>query len=119
MEIGAKINRSDRWGGSPLDDALRHRHKDVAAFLRKKGGTTGNADKSTNLITAASEGDLDEVRMLIEDKVDVNCSDYDKRTALHLSAGEGQYAILKLLLDSGGNPNVQDRYDDRLLFSCR
>ena len=24
---GARVNRSDRWGGSPLDDALRHRHR--------------------------------------------------------------------------------------------
>ena len=113
--MGAKINRSDRWGGSPLDDGLRHRHKEVASFLREQGGQTGNADKSTNFITAASEGDFDEVRMLVEDKVDVNCSDYDKRTALHLSAGEGRYDILKFLLDHGGNPNVQDRFGGRPL----
>ena len=95
--------------GSPLDDALRHRHKTVATFLRSKGGTTGHADKSTNLITAASEGDLEEVAMLIEDKVNINCSDYDKRTAMHLAAGEGQYMTLKALLDAGGDPNAEDR----------
>jgi len=115
MDKGAQVNRSDRWGGSPLDDALRHRHKEVAAFLRMKGGTTGNADKRTNLISAAHEGDFDEVTMLIEDKVDVNCCDYDKRTAIHLSAGEGQYKILNLLLQSGGDPNVEDRFGGRPL----
>ena len=62
---GAKINRSDRWGGSALDDALRHRHRDVAAYLRGKGGATGSADQTTSLITAAAQGDLEEVRMLL------------------------------------------------------
>mmetsp|Transcript_28294 Transcript_28294/g.53556 ORF Transcript_28294/g.53556 Transcript_28294/m.53556 type:complete len:582 (-) Transcript_28294:39-1784(-) len=114
-ERGAKINRSDRWGGSPLDDALRHRHKKLATYLRSKGAVTGHADKSTNLITAASEGDIEEVNMLIEDKVDINCADYDKRTAMHLAAGEGQYLCLKALLDGGGNPNAEDRFGNRPL----
>ena len=35
---GAFLNRSDRWGGSPLDDALRHRNADVAALLRALDG---------------------------------------------------------------------------------
>lgn len=26
VEHGARINRSDRWGHSPIDDAYRHRH---------------------------------------------------------------------------------------------
>ncbi|EED90829.1 ankyrin domain-containing protein, partial [Thalassiosira pseudonana CCMP1335] len=34
---GAKVNRSDRWGGSPLDDAHRHRHTEVARYLRGRG----------------------------------------------------------------------------------
>jgi len=65
LHRGARINRSDRWGGSPLDDAHRHRHTDVAVYLRAKGGATGSADQTTNLITAAAQGDLDEVRMLL------------------------------------------------------
>jgi ankyrin repeat protein len=59
-ECGAKINRSDRWGGSPLDDAHRHRHLDVVKYLRKRGATTGSGNRITNLIKAAADGDLDE-----------------------------------------------------------
>ncbi len=33
---GARLNCSDRWGGSPLDDALRHQHYKVAAYLRQE-----------------------------------------------------------------------------------
>lgn len=93
-KFGSRINRSDRWGGSPLDDAHRHRHAAVIEYLRSKGAMTGSANKSTNLITAAAQGDLDEVQLLLQtdmkskatkQKLDINKGDYDKRTALHLA----------------------------------
>jgi len=59
------INRSDRWGGSALDDAHRHRHLDVIQYLRSKGASTGSTDHTTNLITAAATGDIDELQVLL------------------------------------------------------
>jgi glutaminase len=53
------------------------------------------------IITAASKGDLNELKDLenkIED-IDFNISDYDGRTALHLACNEGQYDIIKYLLE--------------------
>jgi glutaminase len=38
---GAKINITDRWRETPLSDALRHGHDDVATFLKGKGGVRG------------------------------------------------------------------------------
>lgn len=64
-EKRANINRSDRWGGSCLDDAHRHRHHDLVLYLRAHGAITGSGSRATNLITAAAEGDVDEVRMLL------------------------------------------------------
>jgi hypothetical protein len=62
---GARFNRTDRWGGSPLDDAHRHRHSDVAKYLRSKGGKSGSLNLTTNLITAAAAGDIEEVKMIL------------------------------------------------------
>lgn len=176
---GARINRSDRWGGSPLDDAHRHRQTEVATYLRQKGGSTGSADQTSNLITAAAQGDLDEVRMLLTPlmavipnrdalgdssssarhignssggaysigasasgrsfrrmgshhgkgggkggqkkaleilpPVDINAGDYDKRTALHLAAGEGHTDVVQLLCERGANVNIEDRWGGRPL----
>jgi len=177
---GATINRSDRWGGSPLDDAHRHRQAEVATYLRSKGGTTGSADQTSNLITAAAQGDLDEVRMLLTPvmavipnrdalgdsstsarqisnssggaysmgtsasgrsfrrmgshhgkgggkatkhkkalevlpPVDINAGDYDKRTALHLAAGEGHTDVVQLLCERGADVNSEDRWGGRPL----
>ena len=139
-ECGARINRSDRWGGSPLDDAHRHRHMDVVQYLRQRGATTGSGNRVTNLIKAAADGDLDEVQMLLqftkmkktkqttnissssqranvekEMFLDVNQGDYDKRTALHLAAGEGHVQVVNALCDAGADVNVEDRWFRRPL----
>mmetsp|Transcript_14500 Transcript_14500/g.40339 ORF Transcript_14500/g.40339 Transcript_14500/m.40339 type:complete len:650 (-) Transcript_14500:319-2268(-) len=116
VQRGARINRSDRWGGSPLDDASRHRHRPVIQYLRSLGATTGSANKATNFIKAAAEGDFDEVEMLlISGDVDVNEGDYDKRTALHLAAGEGNVGIVQLLCMHKANVNIEDRWGNRPL----
>jgi ankyrin repeat protein len=117
----AKINRSDRWGGSPLDDAHRHRHQDVVLFLRQQGAATGSGSRSTNLITAAAEGDVDEVQMLLTSsnpkivKVLVDKGDYDKRTPLHLASSEGHVQIVLLLCKAQANVNAEDRWASRPL----
>lgn len=111
VEKGAKVNRSDRWGGSPLDDAHRHRHQDVILYLRDLGASSGTTNNTTNLITAAAEGDYDEVKLLIAlGDVELDEGDYDKRTALHLASGEGHEEVVELLCKSGANVNVQDRW---------
>lgn len=64
-QYNSPINRSDRWGGSPLDDAHRHRHMEVVQFLRSKGATTGSSDLTTNFLAAAAAGDIDELQMIL------------------------------------------------------
>jgi hypothetical protein len=117
---GARINRSDRWGGSALDDAHRHRRSEIIQFLRKYGATTGSGNRSVNLIAAAAEGDVDEVKTLLQIggsqqklKLDINKGDYDKRTALHLASGEGHVEIVRLLCEAGADVNVEDRWSRR------
>ena len=119
-DCDAKVNRSDRWGGSPLDDAHRHRHMAVVEYLRKVGATTGSGNRLTNLIKASADGDLDEVMALLRvfqknAGLDVNEGDYDKRTALHLAAGEGHLDIVEALCEAGADVNVEDRWKRRPL----
>jgi adenylate kinase len=116
VKQGARVNRSDRWGGSPLDDAHRHRHIDCANFLQSVGGKFGSTSQATNFITAASEGDVAEVKMLLRmGDIDINQCDYDKRTALHLAAGEGHIDVVQYLCMVGANVNVLDRWNNRPL----
>jgi len=120
-EKGSRINRSDRWGGSPLDDAHRHRQEDVVKFLRRHGATTGSLDQTTNLITAAADGDAEEIGLLLamSSNKHIDSGDYDNRTALHLAAGEGQMEIVRLLCEAGADINVRDRWGGRPLDDAK
>lgn len=75
----ANVNPCDRWGGSPLDDAHRHRHAQVAKYLRGKGGATGSENSSASLIAAAAAGDVEEVAMLL------SSDDLDLSTSKHIA----------------------------------
>lgn len=120
VEKGARVNRSDRWGGSPLDDAHRHRHAEVIQYLRQQGATFGSLTQLPRFIQAASEGDKEEVEALLEfGNIDLDQGDYDNRTALHLASGEGRHEIVELLCKAGANVNVEDRWGNRPLDDAK
>ena len=39
LEHGARVNARDRWGGTPLQDALRENHDNLVGVLTSAGGT--------------------------------------------------------------------------------
>ena len=67
---------------------------ETAKALRHAGathGSKGSHASSADLIDAASKGDLDAVKRLVEEqKIPIDVGDYDSRTPLHLAAGEGR-----------------------------
>lgn len=115
----ARIQRSDRWGGSPLDDAHRQGHRHVARYLREKGAVTGSLNQATQFIKAAATGDVEEIQFWLESSPGDNelkdMGDYDRRTALHLAAAEGHSKVVQILLQAGSNPNVTDRWNNKPL----
>ncbi len=63
------------------------------------------------LIDAATSGDIVAVRALLESGCNPNHALADfGRTALHVAAGKGEFDILKLLIEAGGDPRGKD-YD--------
>lgn len=61
------------------------------------------------LITAAAEGNLEEIKELGE-RISLDAGDYDKRTALHLAAAEGHILVVTYLLEVGVVAYPKDRW---------
>jgi ankyrin repeat protein len=100
----------DRWGSTPLFLAMQGKHTTVIGLLTASNATLSLKNPSAELCTAASAGDLTQVRRLVDNRVDPNSGDYDKRTALHLAASEGHDKVVEYLLSSKADPSPIDRW---------
>lgn len=62
------------------------------------------------LLYCSGKGDRNGVLQELENGVEPNLGDYDKRTALHLASCEGCTEIVVLLLEKGADVNSLDRW---------
>jgi ankyrin repeat protein len=67
-------------------------------------------DIISQLCNAAAKGDLAVIEKLINMGLDPNTSDYDGRTALHISAAEGHLKLVQYLVAEGAKVNITDRW---------
>ena len=114
-EGGVDPNCADRWSGTPLDDAHRHGHDAVVALLKARGAKVGVAkaakDAVADLCDAAARGDLHRLRDLHASGIDPNLGDYDRRTAMHLGASEGELGVVEFLVrEARCDPSPLDRW---------
>lgn len=63
-----------------------------------------------SLIYAASEGDLEEVKILIEKGININGQDDEGSTALIAAALAGHTEIINFLISKGADINIADNY---------
>jgi glutaminase len=137
LECGVDPNRPDRWGGTPLEDAINGNHESVVSLLKShdavlgegvhiasEGRTDeavfdGNPDRVVEFLWAASEGNLRGLQTALANGTPVNAADYDGRTALHLGAAEGNEAVVQYLLSHGHPIHVRDRWNSTPLDEAR
>lgn len=128
LEHGVDPNLSDRWGGTPLDDALLSDSEETQELLKQAGGlpgtsahTSSEGDTDPNVLDedptvvaefvwAAAQGDMYGLRRLTAQGILMNVADYDGRTALHLAACEDQIQAVRYLLAHGHPVHVRDRW---------
>ena len=120
----------DRWGGYPISDARNNNHKKIVDLFEKLDikytepfhlveNPKGKTDKIAKfddelmvieLLFAATENNVDNIRHLVAKGVPVNAGDYDLRTALHLASAEGSLEAVEYLVTHGHPLNVRDRW---------
>ena len=107
----ADVNVEDYMGNTPLTDALLANDNAIAKLLVEHGGRHGSRDVSDDVCSAASEqAGIDELRRLCQYGGNVNASNHEGRTPLHIAAADGRIANAQMLLDSGADVNGVDRH---------
>ncbi len=84
---------------------LPSRSKAEISGKKENSGPAGDR----RLFMAAEQGNLDDIRKLLEDGAMIDGRDRLGRTALHLALDEGQAEAAKLLLDQGASPITVDK----------
>lgn len=92
-------------------------HRRMVKLAEEKRKAREKAKREAALREAAFDGDLPEVKRLLQfDDVDVDCRDANGETALLEASGGGHPAIVDLLVQSGADVNARGRYDRTPLF---
>lgn len=119
LNNGANVNVYDRFGGSPRDDAIRYGKDDITQLLISAGASKPAEAFELELIKMCSSGDVENVKRLLNNKVDPNCCDYDRRTPLHLAVDIKNVDIVKLLLQHGADKYRVDRFGNSPLSDAK
>ena len=127
LENGANPNDKDRLNRTSLHVASVSYNDDetiveiaklllshgvnISARANYLGDKPGDAPALTVLMTAASWGNNELVKLLLENGANVNDKDRFDRTALHLAAQHAYIKVIKLLVENGANISLKAMRD--------
>jgi ankyrin repeat protein len=111
----------DTYGATALWYAVYHRHSACAKLLLQKGLVSGNVGGSGNTQTAlwhaTSAGDLELVKLLLQNKALEGAAG---EPALCAAVSNGNLAIAEILLENGADPDERDtKRRSPLHIACR
>ena len=110
LHKGSHVNSLDRWGYTPLYDALMGGSSGIVSTIVQKGGILPPKITCEQMCGAAADGNVLKLRMLMDCGLTPDVMDYDLRTPLHLAAAGGRVLAVSFLLGQGADPCAADRW---------
>ena len=111
IAAGTDVNALNKYGWTPLHEAVTGGHKDIADLLISKGANV-NSKEAKNRITplhwAAWRGRKEIAELLIAKGANLNTKNNDGGTPLHNAAWKGHVEIAKLLIVKNADVNAKD-----------
>ncbi|MXQ80192.1 hypothetical protein E5288_WYG006386 [Bos mutus] len=122
LNKGAKPCKSNKWGCFPIHQAAFSGAKKCMEIILKFGEEHGysrlshinfvNSGKASPLHMAVQSGDLDMIKMCLDNGAQLDLLEKGKCTALHFAATQGATEIVKLMVSSySGNSDIVNEVD--------
>ncbi|KAI4157795.1 MAG: hypothetical protein LQ342_008017 [Letrouitia transgressa] len=112
LRAGANIAWQDRFGRTPLHEAIFHNHQATASLLiQARSAIVQQADDIrgwTPLHEAAFHGHEPLVSLLVNAGADLEAKDFEQQTSLQLAANARQIGTMELLYHLGANLDAED-----------
>ncbi|ERM99785.1 hypothetical protein AMTRI_Chr11g102180 [Amborella trichopoda] len=115
----ASVNCTDKFGNSPLLEAVKAGNVRVSKILVEHGASINIEDAGSYLCKVVTDGNVDLLKRLLENGIDPNSNNYDQRTPLHIAAAEGLHLVADILIKTGANVLSKDRWGNTPLDEGR
>ncbi|XP_058105154.1 potassium channel AKT1-like [Magnolia sinica] len=108
LDYGAEPNSRDSEGSIPLWEAILQKHESVIKLLVENGANIYSGDVGQFACTAVELNNLELLKHIVRYGGDVTLPKNNGTTALHVAVCEGNYNIVKFLLDQGADIDKPD-----------
>ncbi|KAJ8288905.1 hypothetical protein COCON_G00015640 [Conger conger] len=101
---GATVHARDRYGHTPLRNAVRFRHKEIVKLLRQTGAHLSQEeldDAGSELCSLAASGDLEGLMMWHLAGAEMEMVGYNGQTAMDIAQATGNTEVLEFLQTVG------------------
>ncbi|XP_057199247.1 60 kDa lysophospholipase isoform X2 [Triplophysa rosa] len=112
---GATVYAKDRYGDTPLSNAVRFSHKDVVKLLRKTGAHFSREemeDAGTKMCSLAASADLEGLELWHLAGVDLTTSSYDGQTPIDVARASGLEEVVDFLQQAAQYRTQADEGDE-------
>ena len=112
LRWNADCSKKDNYSNTPLSDALKGGHVDMAKLLSSKGGQIclQNTEIASKLCYYVYNEDHKGLRHWLECGANPSLADYDNRTPLHIAYARKNREAIKLLEQYSANKLLKDRW---------
>lgn len=100
----------DSLGSVPLWEAVLGKHEAVIRLLIDNGADLSTGAMAQYACTAAEQNSIELLKDIVNYGGDVSLPRSDGTTALHLAVCEGNFEMVKFLLEQGADANKQDMH---------